>query len=196
MATQRQILANRQNADKSTGPKTPEGKLISSRNATRHGFYASAVLLPEEDRAEYVRLTRGVVGFYSPQSVLEEEQVLIIIHTLWQLRRANMVDTELFQMYQFHDGERGGVGTAFAQDATQGNSFTKLTRYQSFLLKKAETARKELAWLQAARKAKDLAVLTGTSNPTLLAQPTPPGEQALVVASPMVIEATPLPPHG
>ena len=78
MATEKQILANRKNAARSCGPKSAGGKLISSRNATRHGFYASAVLLPEEDRGEYIRLARGVVAFYLPQTVLEEEQVLII----------------------------------------------------------------------------------------------------------------------
>src|SRR3954454_22995557 len=108
MATEKQIVANRQNAAKSTGPKSVGGKLISSRNAMRPGFYASAVLLAEEDRGEYIRLARGVVQFHLPQGILEEEQVLAIIHTLWQLRRANVVDTQLFEMYQVCDGQRGG----------------------------------------------------------------------------------------
>jgi len=37
MATKRQVEANRQNAQKSTGPKTPEGKQIVSANAVTHG---------------------------------------------------------------------------------------------------------------------------------------------------------------
>jgi hypothetical protein len=188
MATEKQIMANRQNALKSTGPKSTEGKLITSRNATRHGFYASAVLLPEEDRNEYVRLARGVVAFFMPQSVLEEEQVLSIIHTLWQLRRANVVDTELFQMYQVCDGQRRGVGTAFAQDATQGNSFTKLTRYQAFLLRKLELARKELARLQTARHQKEAAVITETQDQLH-------SSTRILVATPVSIEATPLLEH-
>ena len=57
--------------------------------------------------------------------MLEEEQVRTIIETRWQLRRANLVDTELFMMYSVYDGEQRGVGTAFAQDATQGNAFTR-----------------------------------------------------------------------
>ena len=196
MATEKQISANRKNSARSCGPKSAGGKLISSRNATRHGFYASAVLLPEEDRGEYIRLARGVVAFYQPQTVLEEEQVLIIIHTFWQLRRANVVDTELFEMYQLFEGERRGVGTAFAQDATQGNSFTKLTRYQSFLLKKVEAARKELALLQAARKAKEAAVLTTQNAPALLGRPTDLAQDIqVVVAAPIVVEAMPVPPQ-
>lgn len=38
MASKRQIEANRANATKSTGPRTSTGKVISSRNAYRHGL--------------------------------------------------------------------------------------------------------------------------------------------------------------
>ena len=38
MTTERQITANRANAQKSTGPKTAAGRLKSSRNAYRHGL--------------------------------------------------------------------------------------------------------------------------------------------------------------
>ncbi len=149
MATENQIRANQINACRSTGPKSALGKRISSRNATRHGFYATSVLLPGEDRDEFIRFSRRLVMAYAPCGVLEEEQVRTIIETRWQLRRANIVDTELYMMYSVYDGEQGGVGTAFAQDATQGNAFTKLTRYQTFFLRKLALAERELARLQA-----------------------------------------------
>lgn len=38
MATEKQIKANRENAKRSTGPKTLAGRLKSSRNALRHGL--------------------------------------------------------------------------------------------------------------------------------------------------------------
>jgi hypothetical protein len=38
MASEAQIRANRQNALRSTGPRTAAGKAISSRNAFRHGL--------------------------------------------------------------------------------------------------------------------------------------------------------------
>jgi len=151
MTSLKQFKANRQNALKSTGPKTAVGKWIASRNATRHGFYCTSVLLPDEDQEEFLRLARRLALAYSPCGVLEEEQVRTIIETRWQMRRANLVDSELFQIYGFYQGENRGVGTAFAQDATQGNAFTKLTRYQNFQLRRILIAEKELARLKGQR---------------------------------------------
>lgn len=182
MTTANQMRANQLNARRSTGPKTALGKRISSRNATRYGFYATSVLLPDEDRDEFVRFSRRLVLAHAPCGVLEEEQVRTIIETRWQLRRANLVDTELYMMYSIYDGEQRGVGTAFAQDATQGNAFTKLTRYQTFLLRKLALAERELARLQAGGRPKcantpDPPEVAGVlDQPSLMTSQTNPSE--------------------
>ena len=50
MATEKQIAANRRNAQLSTGPKTPEGKAAVRFNGLKHGFYAKhAALSLQED---------------------------------------------------------------------------------------------------------------------------------------------------
>jgi hypothetical protein len=125
------------------------GRRFLRENSTRHGFYATSVLLPDEDRDVFIRFARRLVAAYTPRDALEEELVRLIIETQWQLRRANLVDSELYQMYRFYEGEQRGVGTAFAHDAAQANAFSKLTRYQGFLLKKLQSAKKDLEHLRA-----------------------------------------------
>jgi hypothetical protein len=49
MTSDRKAEANRQNALKSTGPKTPEGKAAVRLNAVKHGLLSEQVLLPGED---------------------------------------------------------------------------------------------------------------------------------------------------
>ena len=48
MASDAQIQANQENAKKSTGPKTVEGKRRSSMNAMTHGIFAQIPILPGE----------------------------------------------------------------------------------------------------------------------------------------------------
>ena len=49
MTSARKAEANRQNALKSTGPKTPEGKDAIRLNALSHGLLSKEILLPGED---------------------------------------------------------------------------------------------------------------------------------------------------
>jgi len=49
MASKKQIEANRRNALKRSGPKTPDGKATARLNATKHGLLSQEVLLPGED---------------------------------------------------------------------------------------------------------------------------------------------------
>ena len=51
MSTEKQINANRQNAQKSTGPKTAEGKATSSKNAVKHGLFAEEAVIYGENPA-------------------------------------------------------------------------------------------------------------------------------------------------
>jgi hypothetical protein len=53
MATPAQIIANQANAQRSTGPRTVEGKQASSANATSHGLTSRSTVLPGEDPEEY-----------------------------------------------------------------------------------------------------------------------------------------------
>ena len=63
MSTPAQTLANQQNAQRSTGPTTPEGKAAASRNAATHGLHnADFTLLPHEDAAAFQSAQRALRG--------------------------------------------------------------------------------------------------------------------------------------
>ena len=56
------INANRLNALRSTGPKSPEGKAIARRNALTHGLTGRGVVVPGEDASEVDRRMTQLVG--------------------------------------------------------------------------------------------------------------------------------------
>src|SRR2546428_11334331 len=53
MSTDRQIEANRLNAQHSTGPSTPEGRAAVRLNGLKYGLYAETLILPREKPPEF-----------------------------------------------------------------------------------------------------------------------------------------------
>jgi hypothetical protein len=66
MASQKQIDANRRNAQKSTGPITEAGKAVAKFNALRHGMTAESAVLPYEDHLAYAMLREALLSHYAP----------------------------------------------------------------------------------------------------------------------------------
>jgi hypothetical protein len=93
MASSAQILANRQNAELSSGPRTVEGKQASSRNATRHGLTGSQIVMPGEDAAAYEELRRGLWRTFKPANDAERLLADQIAANAWRLMRAQRVET-------------------------------------------------------------------------------------------------------
>jgi hypothetical protein len=98
MATEKQIAANRQNAKKSTGPGTENGKQRSRRNAFRHGLTAESVVTAFEDEADYRKFERTVIADYAADSAVERGLVCRLASLLWRLRRAVAIESGLFQI--------------------------------------------------------------------------------------------------
>jgi hypothetical protein len=97
MTSFKQFAANRQNAVKSTGPRTREGKARSSRNALRHGLTAETVVEALEDARDYRAFEAGILSEYSPQGAVERELVLRLASLLWRLRRATLIESGLIE---------------------------------------------------------------------------------------------------
>jgi hypothetical protein len=84
MATEKQIIANQQNAKHSTGPRTESGKRRSRRNAVRHGLTAETVIDGLEDAADYSAFERAIKSDYSPQTAIEGQLVSRLASLLWR----------------------------------------------------------------------------------------------------------------
>ena len=98
MTTEKQILANQQNAKRSTGPRTEAGKRRSRRNAIRHGLRAETVIDGLEDAADYRAFERAIKSDYSPQTAIEGQLVSRLASLLWWLRRAVIIESALLNM--------------------------------------------------------------------------------------------------
>lgn len=89
--TEKQLAANRANARRSTGPRTPQGKAISRYNALKHGILARAVipeaLEPYESRETFEQLLDAFRDAFAPANVLEELLIEQIAAAYWRLAR-------------------------------------------------------------------------------------------------------------
>jgi len=90
--TIKQIDANRRNALKSTGPKTPQGKAAVSMNSLRHGLRARTVVLPGESRAEFDQLCNDLELEWQPQSRTEQFYLEQMAISQWKLTRMELSD--------------------------------------------------------------------------------------------------------
>lgn len=76
MATQKQIDANRQNAARSTGPKTDEGKAVTRYNAVTHGFRSKGLdLIPKENAEAFQAKLDAWDADYRPTNQTEARLV-------------------------------------------------------------------------------------------------------------------------
>ena len=98
MASERQIAANRLNAQKSTGPRTDAGKRRSRRNAFKHGLTAESVVTVLEDEAAYRKFERILLDDYRPETALERALVARLASLLWRLRRAVAIESGLLDI--------------------------------------------------------------------------------------------------
>jgi hypothetical protein len=102
MASEKQTAANRRNARKSSGPKTPDGKARSAQNATRHGLLAREAVLPEEDRQAYLDLLAELRAQFLPADPVEEFLLRDMVSAQWRLLRLTRIETGYFTVRMEH----------------------------------------------------------------------------------------------
>ena len=108
MATEKQIQANRLNAQKSTGPRTAEGKAKIRYNAVSHGLRSRFLLLPIEKPEEYQQFCHELCDEWQPQTSTEAILVEQMAVCQWKLSRMengerDVISKDSFQLQTLGD---------------------------------------------------------------------------------------------
>lgn len=157
----KQIAANRRNARKSTGPRTPSGKAVSSRNALKHGILARETLITSgaapEDAGEFTHLLTSLAHDLAPEGRLEELLVQQIAIAYWRLRRVLRADSAVFARIDPTDPGRHityfGADIHFPAPSIPGSDdLTNILRYEGAMNQNLTRALAQLNRLQAERK--------------------------------------------
>jgi len=173
----KQLAANRANAGKSTGPRTPEGKLRSAQNARKHGFTASTFAVVRlEDLQEVAHLREDLIALYQPvnsQEIFALERVALAQQSILRAARfeSGFFTTCLNQSFGADERPLLPMSSEFAGDieitrsqnrtfmlvdgfhrlARQGNGFALLLRYQAQAERQYRRAIEEFERLKALR---------------------------------------------
>jgi len=70
------------------GPSSPEGRAISSKNATKHGCTANTLILEHESVEDYKALAETWFKVYQPKDKLECTLLEQVVNANWYYRRA------------------------------------------------------------------------------------------------------------
>ena len=98
MTTEAQIEANRANAQKSTGPRTPEGKARVAQNAIKHGLLARQVAVVGEEVEDFALFRDELRAELAPVGLVEARLVARIADLMWRLQRAERFHAESFDV--------------------------------------------------------------------------------------------------
>jgi hypothetical protein len=151
MSTTSQVLANQRNAQASTGPRTPEGKAISSRNALKFGLTSKQILLPWENPADFEALHAAIAEQFQPATDAESMLVDNIAVAEWRERRTEIAQTAWLeaQTKDIADSHKA-VATAMYLASHQVEKFQK---YAAAYRRERNRAWSKLEAMQKARRA-------------------------------------------
>jgi hypothetical protein len=165
VVSDRKIRANRENAKKSTGPVTFEGKQRVSGNAITHALTAERLVIIGENLEEFNAFKESMLKIYEPVGAYEEEIFIKIVEIKWKLRRVTSIETGIFgneilefdadsSKPKFSDEVLGKsftnqhqksvnknqslIGVAFTRDSNAGSALLKLNTIEGRLISRSQ----------------------------------------------------------
>jgi len=158
--------ANRLNAQKSTGPRSAEGKASSRFNAYKHGAYARARIIPGEDEADLTHLSEDYVLDLRPEGVVELRLVDTLIHSDWEQRRIPVLEAALIAgLVAKQEDSPHALGAALVEDASGPNVLLKLFRRNQAAIRDWSRAYNDFRKSQAERLSRPAAPEPGDTEP-------------------------------
>ena len=161
MISEKQLAANRRNAQHSTGPKTEEGKRTSSHNACRHNLTGQVTAMTDEDRIAHDAFSAAMIASMAPEGALEIQLAQRVATDSWRLNRASAIEDNLFAMgYSDHadkfSDQHPQVQAAYASARVfteESKQLERLTLYEQRINRSLQKNLSLLQSLQATRKA-------------------------------------------
>ena len=98
MSSTKQIEANRRNARKSTGPRSPQGKAVSRMNALKTGIDAASLVIRGEDPAALEALAAEYCERFQPATPEQRALIDTLISSDWLLRRFRFAEAQLWEL--------------------------------------------------------------------------------------------------
>jgi hypothetical protein len=89
---------NRENAQKSTGPRTPVGKHNAATNGFRHHLTRQVMCLTEDDATHYLDFTNRMVKEFVPVTMHEEQLAQRIADCTWRMNRMRAMETHVLTL--------------------------------------------------------------------------------------------------
>src|SRR5437764_7375949 len=157
-----QLAANRQNAQKSTGPRTEKGKKRCRINATRHGLTGQFHAFSHEDKQAFDQHCEGLMADFDPVTCREKILAMSIAEDMWRLNRARALENDIFAL-----GMSGPIGDATNAESAEihaagcqarvwladGKNIQLLALYETRIRRNIDKNEKQLKELQDERKA-------------------------------------------
>jgi hypothetical protein len=164
MATQAQIEANRLNAQKSTGPRTPDGKTAIRENAVRHGLTSSIPSTEREanDQPDVQRIHDAFIEENQPVGINEEVLVYQMAEYFLFQRHASAI---LGDQFNIADGA-----------GNNNREIALMLRYHTTAVRGFSKALNDLRKLQKERKLQEIGFVSQEVEEAPAEPPAPPAE--------------------
>src|SRR5580700_8612597 len=181
MPTAKQTAANRMNSQKSTGPRTTEGKAASRFNALKHGIFATTQIMFDESAEDLAELAAEYHEHHKPADPEQRFLVDTLVSNEWRLRRLRRVEAELWQSASNVFLEKNAESPACSSGdafATAAPTFERLQRVVNACERAYHHALKELKRQKVGRALPVANPGPQSQEPEPAPAPTPQPEQS------------------